>query len=188
MSRGRPSTHPLRGITRFDYDKWGQELWWVRFQRGTTLTSKTFPDSKWGGKRKALKAAQLWRNRTERELETPIVQPNTEKPPGYGYVKKSTVQQKVSQSDVWIAWLRIHGRRCKATKFSIERWGNAEAKRLAEQWLIDKRKELGLTDPDAHIRKRPVTPPRPSMPHATAKKRSKKRAKNKTKKKKRVSR
>lgn len=66
----RPKKSPkLRHITRMDYERTCG--WWVRFYKGQTqLDHKLFSDKKWGGKTKALVAAQQWRDANEAKWVT----------------------------------------------------------------------------------------------------------------------
>lgn len=165
----------MRAITRFDYGK--THGWWVRFQRGVgsekSVTSALFSDAKWSGKRKALDAAKKWRNRTEREVGKPVL-PKPEVPPGYGYVRRADVKQRVRHTTCWVAWLRIEDKRCQSTKFSVETHGNQEARRRAEAWLEQKRRELRkrLGHPLPRLK---VTPPPPPPPRAAKKRKKRKK-------------
>jgi len=59
-----PQSHKLRYITRMDYERTCG--WWVRFYSGTTLLKGAlFSDKKYGGTKKALLAAQTWRDEHE---------------------------------------------------------------------------------------------------------------------------
>jgi hypothetical protein len=74
--------HRLRNITRLDYvynrrdgTKRETHCWWVRFQRAAPdgrrkQNGKTFYDSAYGGKTKALAAAIAWRNANEKLFPT----------------------------------------------------------------------------------------------------------------------
>jgi len=135
-----------KNITRFDYRN--THGWWVRFQRSTEggekrVTSKLFSDAICGGKRKALAAAILWRDRMVKRVPPPRRSPNSERvPPGYGYIKRVSLARRVGVSPVYLAWIRLHDGRAASTTYSIKKWGVKEAKRLSELYLARKRREL----------------------------------------------
>lgn len=132
----------MRGISRVDYGR--GRSWWVRLYRGGELHQQHFADSKHGGKTKALRAALAWRDRAERRL------PRRQRGevgagrvrPGYGYVKRVNMKRRADVWPVWLAWIRLDGKRNAATSYSIERWGSAGAKRRAQRYLARKRREL----------------------------------------------
>jgi hypothetical protein len=139
-------TRKLRNITRLDHGR--THGWWVRFQRALkpngsrAVVSKCFSDGLLGGKRKALAAAMAWRDRTARKLPPPNPSRHDDFRPGYGYVKRYLLKRRVGYSWVWMAWVRLEGRRAASTSVSIERWGEREAKRRAEAYLARKRGAL----------------------------------------------
>lgn len=142
-----PLGAPQRNITRLDYGS--THAWWVRFTRGSrgdgqTVVSRMFSDGVYGGNRKALGAAKKWRDRMSRKVPPPVKGGTPAPvPPGYGYVRRTTIQRRVGTSDVWLAWIRLEDGRCASSTSSIERWGNAAARRRAEAYLARKRKQLG---------------------------------------------
>jgi hypothetical protein len=64
----KPKKHEMRRIARMDYPRCAK-AWWVRIYKGCVMVSHhTFLDSGWGGKRKALKEAQKWRDKMEIQI------------------------------------------------------------------------------------------------------------------------
>ena len=63
---------PLFGITRIDSG--GIHCWYVRLYEGQDCHSKTFSDGRYGGKRKALRAAKAWRDEVLAGIEARGVQ------------------------------------------------------------------------------------------------------------------
>ena len=143
--RGATAKASRRNITRLDNDR--SCGWWVRIYRtgraGKVCTSKLFSDGVNGGKRKALAAAMAWRDRALRKLRKPL---RGGSPglldPGYGYVRRTEIVRRVESHPVWSAWIRIGGRRCKATSYSVTKWGERGAHDKAEQWLRRQRRAL----------------------------------------------
>lgn len=136
-------------ISRFEYGN--TRAWWVRFHRGQAadgrrkVVSKTFSDSVYGGKRKALQAAIAWRNRTVLNLPSPIRSGVAEMEPGTGYVRRGEIRHRSGNyADVWIAWIRLDGgpKSAASTSRSVAKWGVRGAKAEAEQWLEQRRRQL----------------------------------------------
>jgi len=135
------------GITRFEYGR--TRAWWVRIYRGAAdkkkCISKLFSDrSYFGGKRGALDAAKRWRDKTLKTL--PSAQRGNVKP-GYGYLRRVEVKRRVDWWPMWTAWLCVGHRKWMSTRWSIEAWGDKEARERCKLWLKRKRKELGLRAP-----------------------------------------
>lgn len=135
----------LENITRFDYER--TRGWWVRFSRKDNfgvkrVTSKLFSDATYGTTAKALKAAKAWRDRMKGKV--PARRPSTARPTsvGYGYVYRGVVQRRGSESDVWIAWMKLADGRVAQTSASIEKWGDSEAKRRCVAWIAEHRQAL----------------------------------------------
>lgn len=132
-------------ITRMDYAR--THGWWVRFQRtqGGKMVcySKFFSDGRNGGERFALRAARAWR-----ASKAPTVPVPTRRngpivaPPGHGYVRRC-LPRGDERNPVWSAWLRVEDRRCRRKSYSVAKWGERGAKRLADRWLARERRELG---------------------------------------------
>lgn len=132
----------LRHISRFEYGR--TIAWWVRVYRGEKLYSKLFSDRAYGGKRKALAKALAYRDRLLKRVPLPI-QPQPV-PPGPGYVKRETRHYYDSQGtrrsyEAWTGWIRIAPKKAASTNWSISKWGSLGAKKMAEAWLKEVRKE-----------------------------------------------
>jgi hypothetical protein len=129
-----------KNITRFDYGK--THGWWVRFQRSTPagvkrVVSKMFSDAVHGGKGKALRAAVAWRDETAATIRP--ARPRTAR--RSGYVKRVEVARRAGFSRVYLAWIRMPNGQAASTSYSIEKWGEREAKRLCERYLARKKRE-----------------------------------------------
>lgn len=148
MKRERNITR-LDYYHRTDYGGWSHTLgWWVRLYRTDALgkktcTSKVFSDGVHGGKRKALAKAIAWRDKAARRLPPPKkLQSAPSLRPGDGHVRRTMRWRRNDWWPVWEGWVRLEGRRCAMTNWSIERWGSAEAKRRCEAWLAGHRRRL----------------------------------------------
>lgn len=113
-------------------------------------TVKSFADGVYGTRDQAYLAAVEWRDAVEK-----LLPPKKKasgygelKPPGYSYVKrmlvfdydKSTGERRSYMA--YVGFIRIEGRRNRGTKWSIPKWGDAEAKRRCEAWEARQQKEL----------------------------------------------
>jgi hypothetical protein len=132
---GKQHSPALKNITRFDYRK--THGYWVRFEGAAPIT-KLFV---YGGKRHALKAAQAFRD--EWVATHDLTRRRARRaPPGPGTLRRKWHWQRKSWSLVWEAYIKVTPERGHAaTRYSIEKWGSAEAKRRCEAWLERKRKE-----------------------------------------------
>ena len=109
-------------------------------QRRGKKTEKFFSDNGFGGKRKALKAAQEFRDALEKKLRKYTVKELAQKPSKRnksGVVGVRLHHQKDTRGDYiyyywyWVAqWTDGHGRR-KTKSFSCHTYGDEEAYRLA---------------------------------------------------------
>jgi hypothetical protein len=137
---GLSSKKPPRNIRRLDHDAKGDHGWIVTLQRKGAAIVKRFSDGIYGGKREALKAAveyrdsflardkpfdhQIW-------IRTRLRKNNKSGIPGvlrYEIPRRSDPQ---NPREYWIAtWTNEHGV-TRQRKFSIERYGEEEAKLLA---------------------------------------------------------
>ena len=124
-------TQPMFGITRIDQDAKHNHGYYVRVShRGKTL-QKYFPDKKNGGKGKALKAAQAWRDekisKMPEEVRLRAARKKRKIPqsgePGVTHVILGT---KTKYTYWQAAWTGPDGKRDTA-KFNIERHGNDAA-------------------------------------------------------------
>lgn len=137
-------------ITRMDYAR--THGWWVRIYRtdeqGQKIChAKHFGDAVNGGRGPALLAARAWRDKTRKALPAPRRRNgrsgNGGVSPGHGYVRRRDLMRRKERHPAMVAWLRIEGRRGKTTSYSVAKWGERKAKRLALEWLEAERAELG---------------------------------------------
>jgi len=136
-------------ITRMDYDRSRTCAWWVRIYRldatgAKRCHSKLFSDGVWGGRRKALLAAKLWREKALKRLPPKQrgVRGGRTVPVGYGYVKRQLMWRRVDWHPVYLGWIRTEDCGCASTSWSITRWGERGAKKRCESWLARQRREL----------------------------------------------
>lgn len=131
----------LRNIKRFNYT-YGKRKpsfgWWVRFKRREKKFHEFFSDNKFGSEEKSLEAAKLYRNAIETELGIAKVDS------GVGGAKSKSgitgVNRAISISKknygtytyyFWQAhWTDKSGIR-RSKRFSVSRWGEEEALRMA---------------------------------------------------------
>ncbi|MEY4545375.1 MAG: hypothetical protein RL685_1570 [Pseudomonadota bacterium] len=139
-----PPRAKLLNISRLDYER--THAWWVRFQRGSgterRVVSKMFSDALHGGKRKALLAAQLWRDRMAPKVPRSQRRSELTVPPGYGYVKRRELLRRSSRQACYVAWLRVEDGCAKSTSRSVRVYGERGAKADAELWLLGEQRAL----------------------------------------------
>lgn len=122
-------------LARLDLPAVGTQGWQVRLQRNTIRYSKFFSDRQYGNAALAKKAAQQWRDQL---LETSnlaeqarICRTSPRNRSGVIGVSKVTVTTNGASYQFWQAtWSPQPGVR-KTIKFSISRYGDQEAFRLA---------------------------------------------------------
>jgi len=132
----------LRFISRIEQGNY--KTWWVRMSYHTDhYIQKSFPDSGYHGKTKALKAAQNFRDKEQQRLyrEFGIVLPKkTNKHFGKG-VHIAIDKRRTPPQKYWRATYWDNSMKKQLTKtFSINLYGYRKAKKLAMQW-----RELKLT-------------------------------------------
>lgn len=135
--------NPRRNLTRIDLcSRNGKPIsgWEVRIQRRRERFQKFFCDSKFGGKRSALRAAQLFRDLMESKLKPMSVADRAQRPSKRN--QSGTVgvrrQQQVDRRgeyeyhySYWVAqWTDGLGRR-KTRSFSVHEHGEKKARQLA---------------------------------------------------------
>jgi hypothetical protein len=178
---GKQHSPALKNITRFDYRK--THGYWVRFEGAAPIT-KLFSDGVYGGKRNALKAAQEFRD--EWVATHDLTRRRARRaPPGPGTLRRKWHWQRKSWSLVWEAYIKVTPERGHAaTRYSIDKWGSAEAKRRCELWLERKRKEqakaYGLTGNSgsaSRAEKTPVAAKKKAAKKATSVRKASKTAK-----------
>jgi hypothetical protein len=122
-------------LARIDLPGASTHGWQVRLQRRGVKYAKYFGDSVFGSPSRALQAARIWRNDLLREIEAlelaRICTRSARNSSGVVGVSKVTVVTNGSTYEFWQAtWSPEPGRR-RCVKFSIRRYGDQEAFRLA---------------------------------------------------------
>ncbi len=140
----------IKNIRRIDNEAKATYAWLVQVQRGEKTTIKMFSDGVYGGKRKALQAAIEYRDlflssvdhfKYRMWLRTILRSNNSSGIPGVArYV---SVDQKTGNTwAFWLAsWIDEHGISRKR-KFSVLRYGERKAKKLAMTEREEKLKEI----------------------------------------------
>lgn len=125
----------MKYISRIDADY--THCWYVRAGYGfKEATNKTFSDSLYGGKGKALIAAMKWRDKEIKKLKPKIIAWQEKQNRHFGKGYHVAVDNRFDPpKESWRAtyWSKKLGRQLTKT-FSINRYGNARAKKLAKQW------------------------------------------------------
>lgn len=114
--------------------------------------NKVFSDGVWGGREKALVAAQRWRNKALKQFPRPegrYYNSHDTVPPGHGYIRFAMLRYPHRNrkklplpQPAWLGWLRIEDRKCKGSSASIDRWGREGAYQRVEAWLEKERQAL----------------------------------------------
>ena len=138
----------LKNITRFDIppkspDKSGQYGWWVRMQKSGKKFQEFFNDKKYGGKEKALKAAQGFRDAIKVEYTerlgsksiNPRLVANKQSSSGIVGVNRTSYEYKkrgrTYKAVVWQANWPLGNGKYTSVSYSIKKHGEEEAFRLA---------------------------------------------------------
>jgi len=140
MPRTKKAYSP-KHITRVDTDSNGTHAWRVTIQRRNEIVVRPFSDGVHGGKAKALKAAQAFRDEMLGEMHSPdfVVWRrnrkrvnNTSGVVGVGrYVSRHVHEGRVIERPSWQAfWTDESGRRV-SRKFSVAVHGEKQARLLA---------------------------------------------------------
>ncbi len=132
-----------RRIRRIDNDSNGTHAWGVCVQRHHAISTKMFSDGVWGGKRAALAAARAWlaqQMQADAEYEHQLWRRNglrTNNRSGVVGVARHERKPPSTGAAFWLAsWVDENGKSRKR-KFSVLRWGERGAQRMA----IDERDE-----------------------------------------------
>ncbi len=150
----------LRNITRIDQppkspERAGQHGWWVRMQKNGEKFHQFFNDNKYGGKEKTLVAAKSFRDaikveyteRLGRKSISPHPKASKRSVSGIVGVNRSSYEYqrwgKTYKSAVWQANWPLGNGRQTGTSFSIKKYGEEEAFRLALA-----AREKGIADSD----------------------------------------
>jgi hypothetical protein len=120
-------------LTRFTYDTTDFKGWRVAYTRAGETFVKYFSDKKYGTGKKSLAAAEEFLEKLK-EILSPIPSQTNLRKAGAGAgqvgVHRTAPKEGGSGSAVWVATWSEDGKR-KSRKFSVVRYGEREAKRLA---------------------------------------------------------
>jgi hypothetical protein len=133
------ATSGHKSISRVDHAKKRAYGWLVRVAFHNQMHQKFFSDAAHGGRRAALKAAILWRNRTEKKLGKPrterkIAMPtarNTSGVMGIRLTTKAMTRDGSKHGPVYEVWWFPKPGVIRKTSFSIYKYGRREAFRRA---------------------------------------------------------
>lgn len=122
-------------MARIDLPGVGTHGWQVRLQRQGKRYARFFGDGVWGGATRSYEAAREWRDTLLRELEDAerirTCRPSVRNQSGVVGVSKVSVTTNGATYEFWQAtWSPKPGRR-RTVKFSIGRYGDRQAFRLA---------------------------------------------------------
>jgi len=141
---------PPRNIIRIDHEASRTHAWRVTLQRCNDIIAKTFSDSIHGGKRKALKTAVEYRDELLRHyspfahaiwVRTRLRRNNTSGIPGVARYEERTNRNTGRTREFWLAfWVNEYGASRKR-KFTVSRYGERHAKRLA---IAERERQLHL--------------------------------------------
>ena len=126
----------MTGITRMEYEY--TRGWAVRYRIKKVTHSKLFSDGKLGGKRKALLAAKeyyqemLARYPKPTRLERAMT-PSKRNKSGTPGVSRSVTHRGTFIEETWLAECLLPDGRRKFKRFSIKKYGERKAKKLAIQ-------------------------------------------------------
>jgi hypothetical protein len=142
--------NPCRNIVRVDHEASRTHAWRVTVQRHNDIAVKMFSDSIHGGKRKALKAAEAYRDELLRRyspyahaiwVRTRLRRNNTSGIPGVGRYAQMDNPKTGSVRVFWLAsWVNEQGDGRKR-KFAVSHYGERQAKRLA---VAERERQLSL--------------------------------------------
>ena len=141
---------PPRNIIRVDHEASRTHAWRVTLQRHNDIAVRTFSDAIYGGKRKALKAAEAYRDELLRRyspyahaiwIRTRLRRNNTSGIPGVGRYEQVDNRKTGSIRIFWLAsWVNEQGDSRKR-KFAVSYYGERHAKRLA---IAERERQLTL--------------------------------------------
>jgi len=129
------SLDPNYAIARIDLPDASTHGWQVRLQRRGIKYAKYFGDAVYGNQQRGLREAREWRDETLRQIaaseQTRICTRSARNSSGVVGVSKVTVVTNGASYLFWQAtWSPEPGKR-RCVKFSIKRYGDKEAFRLA---------------------------------------------------------
>ncbi|MGD1978991.1 MAG: hypothetical protein PVJ98_06350 [Akkermansiaceae bacterium] len=122
-------------LARIDLPGVGTHGWQVRLQRQGKRYAKYFADNNWGGSRASYHAARQWRDgllkRLDEAEQIRVCRPSSRNQSGVVGVSRVSVSSNGTVYEFWQAtWSPAPGRR-RTVKFSIRRYGDRKAFRLA---------------------------------------------------------
>lgn len=94
---------------------------------------KTFTDGIYGGKRKALAAAKLWRDQEVLKFQEKIGKKNPRREYGKGWYMKRHERRGVISFSATAQWFNDKLGKQRQKSFSVNKYGRKEAIRLAKQ-------------------------------------------------------
>ena len=141
---------PPRNIIRVDHEASRTHAWRVTLQRHNDIVAKTFSDSIYGGKRKALKIAVAYRDELLRRhspyahaiwVRTRLRKNNTSGIPGVARYEERVNPHTGYTRVFWLAsWINERGDSRKR-RFMVSHYGERQAKRLA---VAERERQLTL--------------------------------------------
>jgi len=134
------ATSGHKSISRVDHEKKHAYGWLVRVAYQGKMHQKFFSDLAEGGKRKALKAAIAWRNRTEKKLGKPrterkVAMPSSRNTSGVVGIRETTkamTRDGRKMGPVYEVWWFPKPGVIRKTSVSIYKYGQQEAFRRAQ--------------------------------------------------------
>jgi AP2 domain len=122
------------GISRIDQPEKKNFGYYVRLTWRGTQYAKFFSDKKYGGKRKALKAAEQYFDELDEQmpLESQVGRMSVRNSSGIVGVSRTKSSSRGHRYEYWQAWWGSGGDR-RSAKFSINKYGEDKAKELAIQ-------------------------------------------------------
>jgi len=141
---------PPRNIIRVDHEASRTHAWRVTLQRHNGIVVKMFSDSLHGGKGKALKAAEEYRDELLRRyspyahaiwVRTRLRRNNTSGIPGVARYEERAKPNRNYTRVFWLAsWVNEQGESRKR-RFMVSHYGERQAKRLA---VAERERQLSL--------------------------------------------
>jgi AP2 domain len=141
---------PPRNIIRVDHEASHTHAWRVTLQRHNDIAVRTFSDSVYGGKRKALKAAVAYRNELLRRyspyahaiwVRTRLRRNNTSGIPGVGRYEERANPHTGYTRVFWLAFWANERGDSRKRRFMVSHYGERQAKRLA---VAERERQLSL--------------------------------------------
>src|SRR5687767_1260129 len=125
------ATSGHKSISRVDHEKKHAYGWLVRIAFNNEMHQKFFSDLAHGGKRKALKAAIDWRNKTEKKIGKPrterkVAMPTTRNKSGVVGIRRTTkamTRDGLKKGPVYEVWWFPKRGEIRKTSVSIIKYG-----------------------------------------------------------------